>query len=165
MTSMTRRALARSATISAGAAIAVPLKTPLARSCTATLQHTRLGAVAYGRICPVHIWPVLRCPPRRRLSLRRSVTPFEAPPFVSVTIVLRAIGLLTGGGPSQLLPEAAVFVHQPAAAARARGRPSSADLTCLFRVRVPSMASAEYSDTADSSLLVTNDPNTTNRAR
>src|SRR5438128_11218665 len=64
MTSMTRRALARSATISAGAAIAVPLKTPLARSCTATLQHTRLGAVAYGRICPVHIWPVLRCPPR-----------------------------------------------------------------------------------------------------
>src|SRR5438445_13361858 len=64
MTAMTRRALARSATISAGPAIAVLLKTPLARSCTATLQHTRLGAVAYGRICPVHVWPVLRCPPR-----------------------------------------------------------------------------------------------------
>src|SRR6266850_4829522 len=64
MRAMTRRALARSATISAGAAIAVPPKTPLARSCMATLQHTRLGAVAYGRICPVHVWPVLRCPPR-----------------------------------------------------------------------------------------------------
>src|SRR5437660_10895110 len=64
MAALTRRASARSATISAEAAIAVLLKTPLARSYTATLQHTRLGAVAYGRICPVHVWPVLRCPPR-----------------------------------------------------------------------------------------------------
>ncbi len=62
--SMTRRALARSATISAGAAITVPRKTRLARSGTAALQHSRLGAAAYGRVCPVHVWPVLRCPPR-----------------------------------------------------------------------------------------------------
>src|SRR5438874_5356791 len=64
MMSMTRHALARSATISAGAAIAVPRKTRLACSSMAALQHSRLGAVAYGRICPVHVWPVLRCPPR-----------------------------------------------------------------------------------------------------
>src|SRR5882672_11798047 len=64
MMSMTRRAFARSATISAGTDTAVPRKTRLAQSCTAALQHTRLGAVAYGRICPVHVWPVLRCPPR-----------------------------------------------------------------------------------------------------
>ena len=62
--SMTRRALARSATTSVGAAIAVLRKTRLALSGTAALQHTRLGADAYGRFCPVHVWPVLRCPPR-----------------------------------------------------------------------------------------------------
>ena len=63
MMPMTRRALARSATISAGAAIEYPLKTRLALPGTAALQHTRLGADAYGRFCPVHVWPVLKCPP------------------------------------------------------------------------------------------------------
>src|SRR5437773_1870179 len=50
--------------MTAGATTAVPRKTRLARSGTAALQHSRLGAVAYGRIYPVHVWPVLRCPPR-----------------------------------------------------------------------------------------------------
>ena len=50
--------------MTAGATTAVPRKTRLARSGTAALQHSRLGAVAYGRLCPVHVWPVLRCPPR-----------------------------------------------------------------------------------------------------
>jgi len=35
------------------------------------LQHPRLGAGAYGRLCPVHVWPVLQCPPRHRLPLFR----------------------------------------------------------------------------------------------
>src|SRR5437879_12758927 len=95
MAAMTRRASARSATISAGAAIAVLLKTPLARSCTATLQHTRLGALAYGRFCPVHVWPVLRCPPRHfnvtehptaewtALQLPEACAPGEPPGYLS----------------------------------------------------------------------------------
>ena len=64
MTSMTPRALARSATISEGVAIELSLETRLALTRADALQLTRLSVGPYGRFCPVHVWPVLRCPPR-----------------------------------------------------------------------------------------------------
>jgi hypothetical protein len=54
---------------SAMEAVEVLSRTRLAHSRPGALQHSRLGACAYGRLCPVHVWPVLKCPPRRRLSL------------------------------------------------------------------------------------------------
>ncbi len=42
-----------------------------ARSCAATrstLQPSRLECPPYGRFCPVHAWPVLRCPPRLEMA-------------------------------------------------------------------------------------------------
>src|SRR3989442_60372 len=64
MTSMTPRALARSATISEGVAIEVSPETRLALARADALQLTRLSVGPYGRFCPVHVWPVFRCPPR-----------------------------------------------------------------------------------------------------
>jgi len=56
---MTRRAPARSATISRGAATLVLPKTQLAPRRTGALQLTRSSVRLYGRVCPVHVWPVL----------------------------------------------------------------------------------------------------------
>jgi hypothetical protein len=77
MPSMTRRALARNATISAGAATPVLREARPALSGLAALQNTRLGADAHGRFCPVHVWPVLRCPPNVGNSRRMSASAAE----------------------------------------------------------------------------------------
>ena len=41
----------------------------------ATLQLSRLGRPPYGQFCPVHVWPVLRCPPRTLCNLTHRSPP------------------------------------------------------------------------------------------
>lgn len=53
-----------------------------APSCTATrttLQLSRLGRPPYGRFGPVHVWPVLRCPPRFLARVVGAVTGMTNP--------------------------------------------------------------------------------------
>src|SRR2546425_6648196 len=63
-TSMTRRASAQSATISEAVAIVVsPENAPCALTRERATTHP-LERPSYGRFCAVHVWPVLKCPPR-----------------------------------------------------------------------------------------------------
>jgi hypothetical protein len=68
---MTRRAPPRSATISPGGATRVSLENAACAPLSARATTLSLERPPYGRFCPVHVWPVLRCPPREVVDHRR----------------------------------------------------------------------------------------------